>query len=280
MLLRAAVAAMLTSVAGTAFAADAVRPIIVPPAPLPVVTGPAAAGDVSLGGGALWINGIPSTSGISFGQAVGSGRASLPLGPAWNLEVEANGRDFFESLGGVSVGAPIQADGYVHLWDRKPTSAWGIFGGVSPIEVSFVSLGGEFKHYAPHGSLGAAAAVVVVPNSIIGNSTGWALDASANHYLNPDLRFGIQGAVLGGFDFGVGSNGAVWSATADLEKRSANLPLSLWGSAGWQNSLEGNGWSAMGGLRIFLDKPGSTLQSHEQDVPFSFVLPNIILGGL
>ena len=37
--------------------------------------------------------------------------------------------------------------------------------------------------------------------------------------------------------------------------------------------------SALGGFRIFLDRPGSTLQSHDKDVPFTFQFPGLIVAG-
>ena len=55
-------------------------------------------------------------------------------------------------------------------------------------------------------------------------------------------------------------------------------PLSVFASANYINEESETGWTALAGFRIFLDQPGSTLQSHEKDVPFTFALPTLILG--
>ena len=74
MLLRVIMTALLATVAGSAFAADAVRPVFAPPAP--VAAGPTAAGDLSIAGGGLWLS-----EGGTTETATGQGRASLPS--AW-----------------------------------------------------------------------------------------------------------------------------------------------------------------------------------------------------
>jgi hypothetical protein len=264
-------AVLATAAAGAAAAADrAVRP---------VVAAPAAAGDLLLGFGPVFIDGAPSDE--HFWQFNSSGRASFAVGPRWNIEAEANAKAGFESASGFGVaGFPFQADATLHFWARHAaSSAWGVFANVSPFEVVFWSLGGEFRHYLPHASFGAAAAVTVVPAAFSSPSqTGWTLSASGNWYLNPNHRIGLSAAMMTGFDF---SGGEPWQLTADFEHRSATLPVSLWLSA---TRMRGAGntsaWIALAGFRIFMDRPGSTLQSHEQDVPFAFQLPQLVSGGI
>ena len=75
--------------------------------------------------------------------------------------------------------------------------------------------------------------------------------------------------------------GEPWQLTADFEHRSATLPVSLWLSATrMRGAGNTNAWIALAGFRIFMDRPGSTLQSHEQDVPFAFQLPQLVSGGI
>jgi hypothetical protein len=246
-----------------------------------VAIAPTASGDLLLGFGRLWFDDAPSD--VHLWQFMSSGRANLPLGPRWNLEAEANGKALFAQESGGTFGIPFQADGYLHLWSRHTAnSAWGIFGGASPIEAVFWSFGSEFKHYLPHASFGAAVALTGYPG--LGPSTpgdtGWTLNASANWYLNPNHRIGLSAALTNGLSFGSSGSGTLWQVTADFEHRSASLPVSLWLSASREHAVfTGDAWLAMAGFRIFMDRPGSTIQSHERDVPWSFVLPNLLIGG-
>jgi hypothetical protein len=262
MLLRTMLSALLTTTAGTAFAADAPRPA--PVAPAPIVVAPMAAGDLSLGVGPIWFNDGPTET---AGALATSGRASMPLMNAWNFEAEANARDYFFFDGG-TFGEPVQADAYLHLWKRLPTSSWGVFGGVSPFEEVIWSAGGEFKHYLPHASFAAAAAVTMAtfgPDS----ETGGTVNGTVNFYPSPDFRLGLNATDV----FGFPGQGTWATVTGEVEHRGAG-PLSLWASASWTDSDFSTQWMALGGFRIFLDRPGSTLQSHEQDVPFAFRLPD------
>ena len=189
----------------------------------------------------------------------------------WNFEAQLNAADIFLS----GEGLPIQGAGYLHLWDRLSSSAWGVFAGVAPFEINFTSVGGEFVHYLPHASFGAAVAFTDLSEI---SSSGWTLNGTANFYFNPNLRVGIQGAGLFGLSglSGLGTND-LWQVSADIEHRSSMHPLSLFASTSYGSELGFNSWTVEGGFRIFLDKPGSTLQSHEQDVPFTFALPQLLL---
>src|SRR3982751_6708656 len=85
----------------------------------------------------------------------------------------------------------------------------------------FSFVGGEFKHYQPHASFGAAAAFTV---ATAGGTTesGWTLNASANFYMNPFHRIGLSAAMMTGFPF---SGGDPWQVTADFEYRAGSLPV-------------------------------------------------------
>ena len=136
--------------------------------------------------------------------------------------------------------------------------------------------GGEFKHYLPHASIGAAAALTVASVGS-GSETGWTFNGSANFYMNPNHRIGLSAAIITGMPF---SGGEPWQVTADFEHRSATLPVSLWLSATRMRTTNGNSWSALAGFRIFMDRPGSTLQSHEKDVPWTFITPQLLTTGV
>jgi hypothetical protein len=263
----------------TSSAADrAIRPVV-PVAPLAIA--PTASGDLLLGFGPMWFDDAPPD--VHLWQFMSSGRANLPLGPRWNLEAEANAKSIFESASGGTLGFPFEADGYLHLWSQhNANAAWGLFGGVSPVEAVFWSFGGEFKHYLPHASFGAAVALTGFAS--LGSSTpgdsGWTVDAAANWYLNPNHRIGLSAALTSGLTFGSSGSGSLWRVTADFEHRFASLPVSLWLAGTREHSaFTGSAWLAMAGFRIFMDRPGSTIQSHERDVPWSFVLPNLLIGG-
>jgi hypothetical protein len=267
--IRSALVAAVIAMAGAGAALAADRTI------QPVV-GPLAVGDLSLGFGPAWIEGTPSS--VHFWQYEALGRANLPLGPRWNLEAEANAKGAFETGGSAAFGFPFQADGYLHLWTRHTqSSAWGIFGGVSPFLNVFTFFGAEFKHYHAHGSFGVGAAYTVA-TSPSQTETGWTLNASGNLYMNPNHRLGLAAAMMTGFPF---SKGDPWQVTAEFEHRAAGMPASLWLSASRMHTASGNAWTALAGFRVFInDRPGATLQSHEQDVPWTFVVPQLVATGL
>jgi hypothetical protein len=265
-IVRATIAAAAIAAAGTGSAWSADRAV--------PVTVPGAAGDLGMGFGPAWIDG-PSNG--RFWQYNALARGSFALGSRWNLEGEANAKAFLVTRAGLAGGFPFQADGYVHLWARHASnSAWGIFAGGTPFQAVFVSVGGEFKHYQARSSFGAAAAFTSA-SSAGTTETGWTLNASANLYLNPNHRIGVSAAMMTGFPF---SDGNPWQVTADFEHRSAALPASLWLSATRMHTVNGNAWVALGGFRIFIDRPGSTLQSHERDVPWTFVTPQLFTTGI
>jgi hypothetical protein len=265
MFTRTMIAAALAAVSGSAFGADGARPAQLPPT---------AAGDLALGFGHVW-GGGPVITDLDVWQGTAAGKASAPIGAmGWNLEGEADAEAMFVSAGSDHFAVPTQAAAYVHLWKRQPMSAWGLFAGTAPLEIAFTSVGGEFKHYTANASFGAAAAATFFP----GSGTGWTINTSANFYPHPDLRIGLAGAVTGG----LGQIDPDWTdtaakVTADIEHRNAGRPVSLWASASWLSNINGESWNALGGFRVFIDRPSSTLQSHEQDVPFTFTLPDFLL---
>jgi hypothetical protein len=241
-----------------------------------------AVGDLSAGVGWVSIQGTPpSETNVTFTSV---GRGNKPLGMNWNLEGQADVKSLFQQQGGNKSGAAAQADAYAHLWGRYPNAAFGMFLGTSPVNPILTSLGGEIKGYSPRAAFGAAAAATFMNFGHV-TATGWTLNLYGNFFFNPNIRLGIRGAVLrgvGGLSPAVGLiTDTVWVATLDYEQRIPSFPLSLWvalsrvQAANPGSSLTMNSWVTEGGIRFFLDKPNATLQSHDRDVPFTFILPSL-----
>jgi hypothetical protein len=88
---------------------------------------------------------------------------------------------------------------------------------------------------------------------------------NANFYLNPNFRLGAGVQFIDGF---VGGDYLAWNV--DAEYRFAGSPWSLWA---YYTAFDAAGTTSnaiLGGFKWFWDAPNSTLQSHEQDVPFWF----------
>ena len=209
-------------------------------------------------------------------MATAQGRASLPLGGnAWNLEVQVNAADAFISESGTTIGEPFQAAGYLHLWKRNASSAWGLFAGIAPIDINLTSVGGEFAHYLPHASWGAALAYTNL--SGLGESaSAWTRQRQPQLLLQPQRSPGRSG------NCGDAERGRI--ERDDLE-RHGRPRASLRHAAGERVC---RGYLHQRGKRNRRDRgrrlphlPRQAglrpLQSHEKDVPFTFALPTLIL---
>ncbi len=252
-MLKTLLAAAAMAIVATAASAQNVRPAF-----LPAGYGQAA-GDLAISGGTL---NLSSTGVTLFSTA---GRANLPVNANWNLELEANAKAYI--VGGISA-LPISVDGYLHAWTAMDHLAWGVFGGATHLlGMQATSFGGEFKHFMRNLSVGGAVAMTT-----IAGQTGWSANASANAYLTSNDRVGIKGAWMS-----IGS-GSIWEVSVDAEHRFAQ-PASLFVQAATQGTSSGstpNIYYVLGGLRIYMDGAGSTQQTHEGQVPFSFNLPLLL----
>jgi len=45
--------------------------------------------------------------------------------------------------------------------------------------------------------------------------------------------------------------------------------VSLFGEGNYYTNDQGTGWEGFAGVRIFFDRPGQSLQSHDHDIPFA-----------
>ena len=252
------VAIAMSSLAGTALAADAGRPVVYPSAPV-LAPGPALAGDLSLAVGGRFYRNFSQ-----YGTFDALARVNMPLNGNVNLEVEAGGRAHFYAGG---YGQPSYVDAVAHLWGmHSPTAAWGAFGGAvfGFGQIGWVG-GVEAKHFLANGSFGASAAAMRVCCA----QTVGLFTASYNHYFNPNHRIGIRAAVMTDFTY------ATWQLSADVEHRLAN-PVSLFAAV---SLIGGDGpsgfWSAKGGVKFYLGDQGDTLQSHEKKVPWTLWVPDV-----
>jgi hypothetical protein len=244
----AAVAALM---AGPAMAADLYYSP--PPAQSPIY-GPASmvTGHLEIGGG------IVSGDGNTWGAIGGAGRASLALTPTFSFEPEILGGAVFDD--GYSY-ASFAAIG--HLYHANPQYAAGVFlGYVSLAGASGVAAGVEANYYFGPTTLFGQLAYISSDYSDVFVARG-----GGSYYFNPDTKATID---LAYYDSDYGDT---WSVTGSAEHRFTGTPWSGFGSLSYASSDSDDAWTAMIGARLFLDQPGSTLQSHDQAVPFNVKLP-------
>lgn len=236
------------------FAADLSYPSAPPPSDSPVYNpAPMVTGHLEGGIGYLdWFS-------TSYGVAQAFGRANVPLfGGGWNFEAEIGGVAVFDD-GDVFTNF----EGVGHLWARMPAAAAGVFGGASAFfEEGVGTVGVEGEAYFGQVTLGAQA------------SYNWAdfddffgLRGYADWYINPDLRLG------GDVQYWDIDSADLWQVSGEVEKRFTGTPVSLGGTLTYFNVDGDDAWSGLINARIFMDPAGTTLQQHDRDVPFDFVLP-------
>lgn len=256
------VAAMaLATMAGSALAS-----------PRPAMPGPA--GDVSASISPLFAEGLPSS--VSFGLLNATARGSVPLGNGWHLEAQLVGNIFWTVVDPVQVYVPTTNGGYAHLWTPSSMDvAWGGFVGAEGFDGIFASTGVEARLYKPRGSIAAAVAATNF-NAASFNTLLWTLNASANFFPTPNTRLGVRGAVLTGLH-GVSASfpsDYLYEVGVEVEQGLGGRPISAWLGASAENYLGTDGYSVQGGLRLYFNQSGRfSLQAHERDVPFTFVLP-------
>jgi hypothetical protein len=249
----AAVAAVF---AGPAFAADLSMP---PPAGDPIYAPApmALVGHLELGVGF----GKSDLDSDGVGLFEGAGRVNIPLHNDWNIQVDLNAAATFES-GGYSYASAGPA---AHVWHRGPAGAVGVFGGAG------------FGGGGTLGYVGAEATIDPTANTTLGlqasygfGSYGynyWNVRGWANYYFNPDTK--LRGDV--GYT-STNEGGSVWNVAAELEHRFDARPVSIFGRVGYAsatyNGSSSSSWIGMGGIRLFLDPQGTTLQGHDHLVPW------------
>jgi hypothetical protein len=225
----------------------------VPPSGDPVYSPtPMVVGHLELGIGILGADG----SSENYGLFEGAGRANVPFaGGTWNFELETGGGSIFDGDFSYST---IGAAG--HLWTRMGGGALGVFGGVNfPTGTTIGTVGVEGEAYLGAVTLGADADYNWGDGFDFWTVSGW-----ADLYVTPDLRLG------GGVNYLSGDFYDAWGASLDTEYRFSGSPFSLWAEANYESISDGGPkmWAGLVGFRLFMDGAGTTLQQHDQEVPW------------
>jgi opacity protein-like surface antigen len=239
------------AMATPALAADMSGPYL-PPSGDPIYSpDPMVVGHLSIGVG---IADIDETD-ENVGLFTGAGRANIPFGAGtWNLQLETGGGSFFQSDFSYStIGAAA------HLWTRLNGAAIGVFGGVNfPTGTTIGIVGLEGEAYLGPVTLGADGAYNWGDGFEFWTTRGW-----ADIYATPNWRFG------GELMYASGDIGDGWGASLDTEYRFDNSPFSLWAEGAYTSVDDGGDvWAGLVGFRVFMDGAGTTLQQHDQQVPW------------
>jgi hypothetical protein len=239
---------------GPALAADV---LVYDPAPPPSGS-PVYAKESLVSGDALaaigyyWWNDRMDRYDTDVAEAWGAARLNLPIAGALNQEFEVSGLVGLESDSYYSYGA------FSHTYLKTPGSAVGLLlGGSSLNGNGLLTVGGEGAIFLPTTTFTGLLAY----NWGDGIPDFWAAQGEARWYWNADTR--ISGSV------GYKDLGGTWAFTAGLEHRLPGTLVSLFADGTYYTDDTGHGWELFAGGRLFLDKPGQTLQGHDHEVPFS-----------
>lgn len=264
----------------------------------------AITGDVSLGVGAtatdthidLYPTGSLSNSHTNS-LLNGSGRVNIPLDDRWNFEFEATTQTAWRS--GVSVSG-IGTSG--HLWAKLPDGALGAFGGLSTAndpgvcayscgntfngQLGSATAGVEAERYFGNLTLGAQASMswnrldpATLP-SPTADFTSWQLRGYADYYFTPDDALSAEVKYTSvPQSAAIVPDQHIWEVVGRAEHRFAGTPFSIWASGSYAADVDRaleiaavttHTWSALLGVRLFMDPPGSTVQGHARSIPFDY----------
>ena len=210
---------------------------------------PWVSGDIDAAGGGVW------SSGYGAGAFSADARAALPVTGMLRFEAELRDRGLTES--GESVNSFA---GVAHLYAQNSSYAFGIFGGAGSFDyLTNWTVGGEAQAYFAKLTLDGA---VAFQSFNISNVTGWSARLGGHYYVTPNNRLSLTGLY---YSF---SGGNLTGAEAAFEHRFTNTPWSAFAKATWLTESGYSETAVLGGIRISLDNPGSTLQSHDKAVPW------------
>ena len=242
-------------IASPALAADVlVFEAAPPPSGSPVYAAqPLIAADVGLALGYFWWHDDVDDVDSDTGEGWATGRINIPFGATWNEEVEVSGLTGFESDSYYTYGA------FSHTYFKNPGSAAGLLLGASSVDGDTAL------------TVGAEGAVFLPTTSFVGllaYSWGegglpdfWSASGEARWYWNPNTKF------TGTVSFN--EDNSAWMLSAGGEHRFAGTPASIFADATYYTNDVGNGWELFAGGRLFLDRPGQTLQGHDYEIPFA-----------
>jgi hypothetical protein len=252
---------------------------------------PALAGDIEIGAGPERYSEDFGFDAASSSHALleGTGRVNIPLAGPWSFEAEATASSSWES--GVTSSA---IGAYGHLWTILPGSALGVFGGAStgditypayaysqPVSADTGTAGIEGEAYFNRLTLGGQ---VSISNTTFDDGFAssqdhhsWRARGYLSYYLTPDTKL-VGDVRYTYFDERIDSTDQErWDFVGTVEHRFAGTPWSIWASGTYSsfsstvdNNWTGNQWSALVGVRLFTDVPGSTLYRHDREVPFKY----------
>lgn len=227
---------------------------------------PMVSGDISAALGGTWF------SGDGFSESTGafdtSARFAMPLTAGLGFEGELLDGGLFQD--GNSFNTFL---GLAHLYTQNQSYALGVFGGAGSLPGAGLWQGGV-EGQAYFGNL-TAEATVGYTSIHSGDATFWNTRFGGKYYFTPNDKLSLFGNYLAA-DSNFGGED-LWGIDGSYEHRFGASPWSGFVKAAWYNSDGVDLTSALVGVRVALDAPGSTLQSHDRAVPWQSQLG--ILGG-
>lgn len=258
----ASTAAAAAIAVSPALAADA--PVVYSPPPSPSYSQPISAqsfaAHVEAG---IGIISFEDESEELYGLA---GRANVPLTSNIGLLVDVNLTGLFE----IEEASAVTATG--HLWRRDGNILYGVFGGgVFPTAGgadSIAVVGVEGKYDFGQQMVGGQF------SGLFGDGgSAYIAKVELDHYFTPNLKAGANAQVLFGND---GFDQTVWSVGGVVENRFDSFPVSAFVSGQATFVEDVTALTGIIGLRVFFDPPGSTLQSHDEAVPFDYGFTSVL----
>ncbi|MBN8996909.1 MAG: hypothetical protein J0H94_16940 [Rhizobiales bacterium] len=229
---------------------------------------PMVSGDISAALGGSWF------SGEGFSESAGafdtSARFALPLTSGISFEGELLDGGLFND--GSSFNTFL---GLAHLYGQTQSYALGVFGGAGSLPgAGMWQAGIEGQAY-----LGNLTAEGTLGYTSIheGDLTAWNARFGGKYYFTPNDKLSLFGNYFNAdSDFG---GGDLWGIDGGYEHRFGASPWSGFVKAAWYSEDGVDLTSALVGVRVSLDAPGSTLQSHDRAVPWQSQL-GIFSGGV
>jgi hypothetical protein len=266
---------LLTSAAIAALSVPAMAADLggVPESGSPLYSGaPMVSGDISGALGGIWASGDGSSE--SAGAYEASARFALPLVSGISFEGELLDSGIFNAgPGDYSTNTFL---GLAHLYTQTPNYAFGVFGGAgssTPANLWQVGVEGQayFGNFTGEGSVAYSG---INYSSLDANM--WNARLGGRYYFTPDTKLAL------GVDYfsvdGLGENADAWGVDGSLEHRVTGTPWSGFIKAAYVDSDGESQTSALVGVRVALDAPGSTLQSHDRAVPWQSSLGLLGVG--
>jgi len=242
-------------VAGPALAADVlVYEAAPPPSGSPVYAQQSmVTGDALAAIGYFWWDDDLNRYDNDTGEVWGAARVNIPFAGAFNETVEISGLAGFESDSYYTYGA------FSHTFFKNEASAAGLLLGASSLDGNgALTAGAEGAVFLPAATLVGLLAYSWGQDAL---PDFWTASAEARWYWNPNTK--LTGVVT------YTDLNSAWALTGGLEHRLPGTIASIFADGTYYTNDQGNGWELFAGGRLFLDKPGQTLQGHDNEMPFA-----------